>query len=251
MKTTASLLVLVPALLLTGCNSKLPHSQSDEISLIARHPDRHIGELVSCFGQVLDVQESDGGTVFQIATPNFLFSFVVTYRGEIPGLVKDQGAYFLGRVTGSVQMTSSAYTGVPTVVNAVTVDAIAIQPVGGTPSHPFSTPDAVYRPEDASLARAWLRKDLELSEMGARQERAVLPAAPVRSQAAAPAAAAPPPAAARIAPRAPEYAPGGSEAQEASKDLQKFMKAWRKLSPEDQARFLELVGPPGWANPAR
>lgn len=268
MKIQTALLVLVPSLLLSGCNTMLPHSSNENVSLIARHPERHLGELVSTFGEVLKVDSENGTTVFQITTPNFVFSFLVSYPGEIPGLMEGQSAYFLGRVTGAKQFQSDAYTGITTLVRAVTVDGIAIQPVGGTKSRPFSSPTAIYRPEEQALAQQWLRGDLDLTEPGYRRPPPPAPVAVAPTAAAAPASvagpaepsasaasapavasapAAPPTAAAAPSPRG-EAAPSASKSD--SRALKKLLKEWKKLSPEDQAKFLERVGQGTVAHPA-
>ena len=269
MKIIPPLLAVIPALFFAGCNTMLPHSSTENLSLVARHPERHQGELVSTFGEVLKIDAADGRTVFQLTTPNFVFSFLVSYPGEVPGLMVGQSAYFLGRVTGSEVFQSDAYTGLATLVKAVTVDAVAVQPVGGTTGHPFSSPRAVYRPEDQAVAQQWLAGDLDLTEpayRGAPTPRApAVVAAPVATRI-VPAEAAPAPAAgasggeeflpsaaapassARVA--ASEPRAGTPAAAHESRALKKFMKQWDKLPPEDQARFLELVGQKAAGSPS-
>ena len=247
----------------------LPHSSSENLSLIARHPDRHVGELVSTFGQVLKIDADNATTVFQITTPNYVFSFLVSYSGDIPGLMEGQNAYFFGRVTGSKRFESDAYTGVMTLVNAITVDGIAVQPIGGTKSRPFASPTAVYRPEDQKIAEQWLRGDLDLSEAVYREPSPMRPAVaspplatsssgasvPVvarPSPAAAPAPAVAAASAAESAPAiasAPSLAPSVFADKPDSKELKKFLKLWKKLSQEDQAKFLERVEQKGGTPP--
>ncbi len=240
MRIPRGLIALLPAVLFSGCNHALPGSANDELSLVSAHPERHIGELVSSFGQVVDIRQTDAGTSFDISTPNFAHSFRVTYAGEIPGLFKGQSAYFLGRVTGSDRVISSAFTGVDTTVALVTVDGIAVKPVGGTPSHPFSSPQAVFRPEEEQLARKWLSKDLELTEDTVRSTRVMPPAVASPARRSAPASE---PAYAE----ASNPAQGGPSPQADGDDLRTFLKLWQKLSPEDRAMFLDLVGRGGAA----
>ena len=110
MKISAGVLVIVSALLFSGCNHALPQSSVADLSMVTHDPELHAGELISDFGRVLSVQDVAESTVYQITTPNYMFSFVVTFPGDVPGLQEGDDAYFLGRVTGGVQFSSKAFT---------------------------------------------------------------------------------------------------------------------------------------------
>jgi len=170
MKIKLGLLAIL-AVALAGC-SHSTRSSGSYLGEITRHPDRYTGSTISVFGTVVSVDKTDEGTKFRIATVNYAYVFDVYYPGEIPKLVHDKDAYFLGKVAGAEKSTE-AYSGV-----IVKINAIAVRPVGGKP---------VYQPQDRRLTQDWIKGSLELAEVQTRggsaetEEEATPTAAPMGS----------------------------------------------------------------------
>jgi hypothetical protein len=183
MKIKLGLLAIL-AVALAGCGHAT-RSSGSYLGEITRHPDRYTGSTISVFGTVVSVDKTDEGTKFRIATVNYAYVFDVTYPGDIPKLVHDKDAYFLGKVVGGEKSTE-AYSGV-----IVKVNAIAVRAVGAK---------AVFQPQDRRLAQEWVKGDLELAEVQTRGGSAESEEA--ASPSAAPMGAAGPSYASTYAPRA-------------------------------------------------
>ena len=230
MKIKYAPILVLAALLAPGC-SHMKRSSTGYLSEVSNHPEYHLGELVSSFGVTSGIREENGSTVFQVTTPNYAHSFLVSFAGTVPSLDENGDVYFLGTVAGRAHLAVE-YNEFP-----IAIDAVAVKTLRGR---------AVWLPGREELASSWLDGTLELT--GGKRvgpppaaSRAELPAAP------APAVAEQPPAHPAAPPATPAAVPAASPAaQEAAAENPSWAlirEKWRHLSRREMTKILEQVWP--------
>lgn len=228
MKIKHNWLVIGFAMLAAGCSTNPNRSSGSFLGDASRSPEEHIGQLVSSFGSVMSVRESDTAVVFRVATPNYAFVFDISYPGDIPGLDKGRDVMFLGTITGSLD-SSNVYYG-----KILKIDAIAVHPVG----HKL-----VFRPEQQDVVQSWLDRKLNLSGSGVvvlQREPAIARVAPRQETVARPAPSYAPSYASNYAPVPPTPAPEVRSAPDAS-DLKVLLKKWNASSGDVKARMRDFL----------
>jgi len=165
MKFPPGRLVVFFAMLAGGCShsvelnpfaggAKGPPSSPDEfVDEVTGMPGRHLGELISAFGPVTDVQVSDDSTTIVLSTHNRQYWFQVTYPGPLPPVKKGERVHFLGRVSGAAKLIRGWRD------NVITVDAVAVMAADAAKPN--------YLRGQRDLAMAWLNGDLNEMEAAA------------------------------------------------------------------------------------